>query len=89
MGGLDMQQQARELARRPHVVIATPGRLRVSFSRSDMAPSPILGLAHLPVVGWEVATVGIVQLSCYVLHSGARRILHLCWPFWDRACELP
>ena len=30
MGGLDMQQQARELARRPHVVIATPGRLRVS-----------------------------------------------------------
>jgi len=29
VGGLDMQQQARELARRPHVVIATPGRLRV------------------------------------------------------------
>lgn len=29
IGGLDMQQQARELARRPHVVIATPGRLKV------------------------------------------------------------
>ncbi len=28
VGGLDMQAQARELARRPHVVIATPGRLR-------------------------------------------------------------
>lgn len=29
IGGIDMQQQARELARRPHVVIATPGRLKV------------------------------------------------------------
>jgi hypothetical protein len=29
IGGVDMQAQARELARRPHVVIATPGRLRV------------------------------------------------------------
>ena len=29
MGGLDIQQQAKELARRPHVVIATPGRLKV------------------------------------------------------------
>ncbi|KXZ41148.1 hypothetical protein GPECTOR_722g879 [Gonium pectorale] len=28
IGGVDMQQQARELARRPHVVVATPGRLR-------------------------------------------------------------
>eukprot|EP00877_Chromochloris_zofingiensis_P012977 jgi/Chrzof1/7933/Cz02g41230.t1 len=28
IGGLDMQQQARALARRPHVVIATPGRLQ-------------------------------------------------------------
>lgn len=27
IGGLDMQQQARELAKRPHIVIATPGRL--------------------------------------------------------------
>ncbi|GLC70576.1 hypothetical protein PLESTF_001010400 [Pleodorina starrii] len=28
IGGVDMQQQARELAKRPHVVVATPGRLR-------------------------------------------------------------
>jgi ATP-dependent RNA helicase DDX49/DBP8 len=28
VGGLDPQPQAKELARRPHVVIATPGRLR-------------------------------------------------------------
>ncbi len=27
VGGLDMMRQAKELARRPHVVIATPGRL--------------------------------------------------------------
>jgi superfamily II DNA/RNA helicase len=27
IGGLDDQAQARELARRPHVVVATPGRL--------------------------------------------------------------
>ena len=30
VGGLDMHEQARQLAGRPHVVIATPGRLRVS-----------------------------------------------------------
>lgn len=28
IGGVDMQQQARNLAKRPHVVVATPGRLR-------------------------------------------------------------
>jgi ATP-dependent RNA helicase DDX49/DBP8 len=27
VGGLDMMQQALELSKRPHVVIATPGRL--------------------------------------------------------------
>lgn len=32
VGGLDMQAQANELARRPHVVIATPGRLRQLLS---------------------------------------------------------
>ena len=30
VGGLDMHEQARQLAGRPHIVIATPGRLRVS-----------------------------------------------------------
>ena len=29
IGGLDMQAQAKALAQRPHVVVATPGRLRV------------------------------------------------------------
>ena len=29
IGGLDMQTQAKALAQRPHVVVATPGRLRV------------------------------------------------------------
>ena len=29
VGGLEMQAQAKALARRPHIVIATPGRLRV------------------------------------------------------------
>jgi ATP-dependent RNA helicase DDX49/DBP8 len=28
IGGVDMQQQTKELARRPHVVVATPGRLK-------------------------------------------------------------
>ena len=31
VGGLEMQQQAKALARRPHVVVATPGRLKVSM----------------------------------------------------------
>ena len=30
VGGLEMQQQAKALARRPHIVVATPGRLKVS-----------------------------------------------------------
>ena len=40
VGGLDMQAQATELARRPHVVIATPGRLKVSNEgrRAGAAP---------------------------------------------------
>ena len=29
VGGLEMQNQAKALARRPHVVVATPGRLKV------------------------------------------------------------
>ena len=33
VGGLEMQQQARALARRPHVVVATPGRLKVLHQR--------------------------------------------------------
>jgi ATP-dependent RNA helicase DDX49/DBP8 len=33
IGGMDMQAQARTLAARPHVVVATPGRLRVSSGR--------------------------------------------------------
>ncbi|KAG7669244.1 hypothetical protein Ndes2437A_g05378 [Nannochloris sp. 'desiccata'] len=40
IGGLDMQAQTKELARRPHVVIATPGRLRQLLSLdSDLAPA--------------------------------------------------
>lgn len=34
IGGMEQQQQARELMRRPHVVIATPGRL-ASLLASD------------------------------------------------------
>ena len=30
VGGLEMQNQAKALARRPHVVVATPGRLKVN-----------------------------------------------------------
>jgi hypothetical protein len=39
IGGLDMQQQARALAKRPHIVVATPGRLRV-------IPSILRKLSH-------------------------------------------
>lgn len=31
VGGLEMQSQAKALARRPHVVVATPGRLKVGI----------------------------------------------------------
>ena len=51
VGGLDMMTQALELAKRPHVVIATPGRLadhinssaNISFSRVK-----ILGMGQDP-----------------------------------------
>jgi superfamily II DNA/RNA helicase len=39
IGGLDMQAQAKALARRPHVVVATPGRLRVR-------PRPLQGFCR-------------------------------------------
>lgn len=38
IGGLDMQAQAKALAQRPHIVVATPGRLRVSHFK-DTRPS--------------------------------------------------
>ena len=47
IGGVDMQQQARELAKRPHVVIATPGRLKVRIRRVDS------GSWHLPKLDLE------------------------------------
>jgi superfamily II DNA/RNA helicase len=40
IGGVDIQQQTRELARRPHVVIATPGRLKVRVSGRETRNSP-------------------------------------------------
>ena len=39
VGGLDMHEQARQLAGRPHVVIATPGRLRVSRTPMHLDPA--------------------------------------------------
>lgn len=35
VGGLDMQAQSKQLARRPHIVIATPGRLSQLFELDD------------------------------------------------------
>ena len=43
IGGLEMQAQAKELARRPHVVIATPGRLA---SLLDVDPSLAKGFCR-------------------------------------------
>ena len=43
VGGLDMQQQAKELARRPHVVVATPGRLRVRHHFMAQQPGAVVG----------------------------------------------
>lgn len=38
VGGLEMQQQAKALARRPHVVVATPGRLKdLLLTEPDLA----------------------------------------------------
>ena len=57
VGGLEMQQQAKALAKRPHVVVATPGRLKV-ISESVMllqlyvqqppASAACLTVMHLP-----------------------------------------
>jgi hypothetical protein len=41
VGGLDFQQQARDLARRPHVVVATPGRLAVRHPCLRPRPGPL------------------------------------------------
>ena len=40
IGGLDMQTQAKALAQRPHVVVATPGRLRVCIYACTGIPLP-------------------------------------------------
>lgn len=43
IGGLDMQTQAKALAQRPHVVVATPGRLRVRLNACTGIPLPCMG----------------------------------------------
>ena len=54
IGGLDMQKQARELARRPHVVIGTPGRLRVSlFPQSPMVSIPLRLLQYTHAIDFK------------------------------------
>ena len=35
IGGMNMMKQGAELARRPHIVIATPGRLRHHIESAD------------------------------------------------------
>lgn len=40
IGGTDMQRQARELSARPHVVVATPGRLAVRYCTQRVSLSP-------------------------------------------------
>ncbi|GIL57572.1 hypothetical protein Vafri_12776 [Volvox africanus] len=49
IGGVDMQQQARDLARRPHVVVATPGRLR-GLLDADSALAACLGRTRFLVL---------------------------------------
>lgn len=49
IGGLDMQTQAKALAQRPHIVVATPGRLRVShFKDTDPRFLSPLSMYELP-----------------------------------------
>jgi ATP-dependent RNA helicase DDX49/DBP8 len=36
VGGLDMHTQALEIAKRPHILVATPGRLRDHIESSDI-----------------------------------------------------
>lgn len=51
VGGMDMMQQARELAGRPHVVVATPGRLH------DL-------LKNCAGDDWDLSRVKVVVSSC-------------------------
>lgn len=48
IGGTDMQRQARELAARPHVVVATPGRLAVCCA---IHQSSVISFVHVPAQG--------------------------------------
>lgn len=58
VGGLDMMKQAVELARRPHVVIATPGRLADHINSSAQ-----VSLDRLRFLGMGAA---------YISHGGVR-----------------
>ena len=52
-GGIDMRKQAQELARRPHVVIATPGRLADHIETSG--EETVRGLRRVKVVVFDEA----------------------------------
>ena len=71
IGGLDMQAQAKALAARPHVVVATPGRLRVRLL-SPRVPSLLL---LLPL------NIGLsITLRCPSMATPGRLRVRLLYP---------
>lgn len=83
VGGLEMQQQAKALARRPHVVVATPGRLKVwvlqhtysLLQRLHRRTESMVRCTHLSCRGTP-ATVRLC-LTCHVLPN-AQHVLTTC-----------
>ena len=62
IGGLDMQAQAKALARRPHVVVATPGRLRVRLLGFLVCAPGVAGDTLLALCRGCLALLWYVQL---------------------------
>lgn len=65
VGGLEMQQQAKALARRPHVVVATPGRLKVCVLPAQSLQSTLLRKSAFDI--WVAFTT--VCTCCYIKTS--------------------
>ncbi|KAL3900821.1 MAG: hypothetical protein SGCHY_001073 [Lobulomycetales sp.] len=74
VGGLDMMAQAIELARRPHIIVCTPGRLRDHIASSDVDLSRLKFLTYLFVPSLvKDAYVNFILSSTYGMNPGAAK----------------
>ncbi|KAJ3622622.1 hypothetical protein Zmor_004443, partial [Zophobas morio] len=76
VGGLAKEKQARLLSRKPHIIVATPGRLWEFIDSSEPHVSDLTGLRHLVIDEADrMATPGCYKELAFILNHERRTYL--------------